>query len=57
MEVMTLVSETTTKEEIAQKIFLSNKTVKTHIRNVFEKTGARNRVEAALLYIRYKQGV
>jgi DNA-binding NarL/FixJ family response regulator len=55
MEVMALVSETMTNEEIAQKLFLSTKTVKTHIRNVFEKTGSRNRVEAALLYIRYKQ--
>ena len=57
MEVMALVSETMTNEEIAQKLFLSTKTVKTHIRNIFEKTGSRNRVEAALLYIRYKQEV
>lgn len=57
MEVMALVSETMTNEEIAQKLFLSTKTVKTHIRNIFEKTGVRNRVEAALLYIRYRQEV
>jgi DNA-binding NarL/FixJ family response regulator len=55
MEVMALVSESMTNEEIAQKLFLSAKTVKTHIRNIFEKTGIRNRVEAVLLYIRYKQ--
>jgi DNA-binding CsgD family transcriptional regulator len=55
MEVMALVSESMTNEEIAQKLFLSAKTVKTHIRNLFEKTGIRNRVEAILLYIRYKQ--
>ena len=55
MEVMALVSESMTNEEIAQKLFLSAKTVKTHIRNLFEKTGIRNRVEAVLLYIRYKQ--
>lgn len=55
MEVMALVSESMTNEEIAQKLFLSAKTVKTHIRNLFEKTGVRNRVEAVLLYIRYKQ--
>ena len=57
MEVMALVSESMTNEEIAQKLFLSAKTVKTHIRNIFEKTGIRNRVEAVLLYIRYKQEV
>jgi DNA-binding NarL/FixJ family response regulator len=57
MEVMALVSESMTNEEIAQKLFLSAKTVKTHLRNIFEKTGIRNRVEAVLLYIRYKQEV
>jgi DNA-binding NarL/FixJ family response regulator len=57
MEVMALVSKTMTNEEIAQKLFLSTKTVKTHIRNTFKKTGVRNRVEVALLYIRYKQSV
>jgi len=56
MEVMSLISESLTNEEIAQKLFLSAKTVKTHVRNIFEKTGIRNRVEAVLLYIRYKQG-
>ena len=55
MEVMALISESMTNEEIAQKLFLSPKTIKTHIRNIFEKTGIRNRVEAVLLYIRYKQ--
>jgi two-component system, NarL family, response regulator DegU len=57
MEVMALVSESMTNEEIAQKLFLSSKTVKTHIRNIFKKTGIHNRVEVALLYIRYKQSV
>jgi len=54
LEILELVSESMTNEEIAQKLFLSAKTVKTHIRNIFEKTGIRNRVEAALLYTRYK---
>ena len=57
MEVMALISESMTNEEIAQKLFLSAKTIKTHIRNIFEKTGIRNRVEAVLLYIRYKQEI
>jgi len=57
MEVLALISESMTNEEIAEKLFLSAKTVKTHIRNIFEKTGIHNRVEAVLLYIRYKQEV
>ena len=55
MEVMALISESMTNEEIAEKLFLSSKTIKTHIRNIYEKTGIRNRVEAVLLYIRYTQ--
>jgi DNA-binding CsgD family transcriptional regulator len=55
MEILSYISESMTKDEIAQKLFLSAKTVKTHIRNIFGKTGIRNRVEAALLYTRYKQ--
>jgi DNA-binding NarL/FixJ family response regulator len=53
MEVMELISHSMTNEEIAEKLFLSPKTVKTHIRNIFEKADIRNRVEAALLYTRH----
>ena len=53
MEVMELISHSMTNEEIAEKLFLSPKTVKTHIRNIFEKAEIRNRVEAALLYTRH----
>ena len=53
MEVLALISESMTNEEIAEKLFLSSKTVKTHMRNIFEKSGLRNRVEAALVYARH----
>lgn len=53
MEVMELISHSMTNEEIAEKLFLSPKTVKTHIRNIFAKAEIRNRVEAALLYARH----
>jgi len=55
MEILSLVSKSMTNEEIAQGLFLSPKTVKTHVRNIFEKIDIRNRTEAALLYTRYKQ--
>jgi len=53
MEVMELISHSMTNEEIADKLFLSSKTVKTHLRNIFAKSGIRNRVEAALVYTRH----
>lgn len=55
MEVLALISESMTNEEIAQKLFLSVKTVKTHMRNIFAKANIRNRVEAALMYTRHAQ--
>ena len=54
MEILALVSESMTNEEIAEKLFLSTKTVKTHVRNIFEKTNIRSRVEAALMYTRHE---
>ena len=55
MEVLALISESMTNEEIAQKLFLSVKTVKTHMRNIFAKADIRNRVEAALMYTHHAQ--
>jgi DNA-binding NarL/FixJ family response regulator len=53
MEIMELISHSMTNEEIADKLFISSKTVKTHLRNIFAKAEIRNRVEAALLYARH----
>ncbi len=55
IEVLALISQSMTNEEIAERLFLSPKTVKTHLRNIFSKSGIRNRVEAALLYTRHTQ--
>ncbi|MCK7512084.1 MAG: helix-turn-helix transcriptional regulator [Desulfobacterales bacterium] len=38
MEVLALISQSMTNEEIAEKLFLSPKTVKTHLRNIFAKS-------------------
>jgi len=53
MEIMELISHSMTNEEIADKLFISPKTVKTHLRNIFVKAEIKNRVEAALLYTRH----
>lgn len=53
MQVLKLISKSMTNEEIADKLFLSPRTIKTHLRNIFAKAEIRNRTEAALLYTRY----
>ena len=35
--------------EIARELFISDKTVSTHVSSLLRKTGARNRVELAML--------
>jgi DNA-binding NarL/FixJ family response regulator len=46
-EVLELVAEGLTNRAIAERLFLSEATVKTHVRNVLKKLHARNRAEAA----------
>ena len=45
-EVLTLLASGLSNAEIAQRLFLSNATVKTHINRIFAKTGARDRAQA-----------
>ena len=49
MEILRLVAEGLTNEEIGKKIFISEKTVKTHMTNIFDKLKVNNRFKAALL--------
>jgi DNA-binding NarL/FixJ family response regulator len=48
-EISELITERLTNKQIAAKLFLSEKTVESHIRNVFHKLGASSRVEVARL--------
>ena len=48
LEVLKLVAEGMSNEEIGQKIFISGKTVKTHLTNIFDKLQVNNRLKAAL---------
>jgi DNA-binding CsgD family transcriptional regulator len=44
-ELFVLVAEGKTNEEIADELFISIKTVKHHIYNVFQKMGVKNRLQ------------
>ena len=46
-EVLSLISQGLRNQEIADKMFISLSTVKTHTKNIFEKLDVRNRIEAA----------
>jgi DNA-binding NarL/FixJ family response regulator len=50
-EILGLITQGLTNGEIAEQLFLSNHTVKTHINRIFAKTGSRDRV-AAIGYAR-----
>jgi DNA-binding NarL/FixJ family response regulator len=53
IEVLREIESGATNLEIAQRLFLSENTVKHHIRNIFEKLGVENRREAALIARQY----
>ena len=48
VEVISMVAIGCTNEEIAEKLFISHNTVKTHIYNIFKKIDVPNRLQAAL---------
>lgn len=48
LEILHLVAEGLSNEEIGQRIFISKKTVKTHLTNIFDKLQVNNRFKAAL---------
>ena len=52
LEVLKLVAEGLSNEEIAARTFISGRTVKAHITNIFAKLKVNNRVKAALAIIR-----
>ena len=47
LELARLVVDRKTNPEIASELFLSQKTVETHLRNIFRKVGVSSRVELA----------
>jgi len=53
LEVLRLLGYGLTNAEIAARLFISTKTVATHVGNVFAKLHVRNRAEAATFAQRY----
>lgn len=47
-EVLTLIAQGLTNQEIADQLFISMTTVKTHVGNILNKIGARDRVQAVI---------
>jgi len=51
-EVLTLVAEGLNNKEIADRLFISEKTVKNHVSNIFKKIGVSDRIQAAIFAFR-----
>ena len=56
-EVLSLLGKNLSNQEIAQALFLSVSTVKTHLRSIFRKLGVKNRAEALTLTLSLQAGV
>jgi DNA-binding CsgD family transcriptional regulator len=49
LEVLALVADGLTNDEIARRLFISVPTAKVHVRHILEKLGVHTRTQAALL--------
>ena len=56
MEVLQLLANGNTNKDVAEKLFISTQTVKTHIAHIFEKLGVRDRTEAVAAALRRGHG-
>jgi DNA-binding NarL/FixJ family response regulator len=54
-QVLTYVTQGLTNSQIAEELFLSESTVKSHLSSAFAKFGVRSRREAAALFLEYDQ--
>ncbi len=54
MEIIELCAEGKSSRQIAELLFISERTVETHLTNIFQKTGTSNRIELFALTSRYR---
>ena len=54
MDVVRLISEGYSNQEIAEKLYLSNGTVRNHVSMILEKTGLEHRTQIAVRYLNRK---
>jgi len=50
-EILTLVAKGASNKDIAEKLFLKEVTVKTHLNSIFKKLNVKNRTQATLLLV------
>ncbi|MHB0866718.1 MAG: LuxR C-terminal-related transcriptional regulator [Thermoleophilia bacterium] len=50
IQVMELIAQGSSNHNIATQFYISERTVKTHVTNIFRKLGVSNRIEAAILF-------
>lgn len=52
-EVLLLAARGFSSKEVASKLFISERTVQTHLASIYDKLGARNKTESLLLSLKY----
>jgi DNA-binding NarL/FixJ family response regulator len=53
MEVLSYVAKGYPDKAIAEKLFVSSETVRTHVRNIYQKLHVRSRTQAAIKFLRH----
>ncbi|MBQ6969218.1 MAG: response regulator transcription factor [Synergistaceae bacterium] len=52
-EVLVLAARGMSSKEVAKQLFISERTVQTHLASIYDKLGSRNKTEALLLALKY----